>query len=98
MNSKSQAASCCRDDRQTEHEYKGPALVAPLDTKSSARYPSVHVICALQHWIVWYMKAHRFCHRAVFNYPLTHAGRANLASSVGPKTLGQRRGPILAVI
>ncbi|KAM5529545.1 hypothetical protein FOXYSP1_17389 [Fusarium oxysporum f. sp. phaseoli] len=36
MNSKSQAASCCLDDRQTEHEYKRPTLVAPLDRKSSA--------------------------------------------------------------
>ncbi|KAI8400729.1 hypothetical protein FOFC_19577 [Fusarium oxysporum] len=36
MNSKSQAASCCLDDRQTEHEYNRPTLVAPLDRKSSA--------------------------------------------------------------
>ncbi|KAI8411118.1 hypothetical protein FOFC_07712 [Fusarium oxysporum] len=48
MNSKSQAASCCLDDRQIEHEYKRPTLVAPLDSKSSAHFdlgcPSVHAI------------------------------------------------------
>ncbi|KAJ0133096.1 Uncharacterized protein HZ326_23840 [Fusarium oxysporum f. sp. albedinis] len=42
MNSKSQAASCCLDDRQIEHEYKRPTLVAPLDRKSSA-----HLILAV---------------------------------------------------
>lgn len=42
MNSKSQAACCCLDDRQTEHEYKRPTLVAPLDRKSSA-----HLILAV---------------------------------------------------
>ncbi|KAM5529269.1 hypothetical protein FOXYSP1_17113 [Fusarium oxysporum f. sp. phaseoli] len=36
MNSKSQAAGCCLDDRQTDHEYKRPTLIAPLDRKSSA--------------------------------------------------------------
>ncbi|EXL39230.1 hypothetical protein FOCG_18156 [Fusarium oxysporum f. sp. radicis-lycopersici 26381] len=42
MNSKSRAPSCCLDDRQTEHEYKRPTLVAPLDRKSSA-----HLILAV---------------------------------------------------
>jgi hypothetical protein len=42
MNSKSQAASYCLDDRQTEHEYKRPTLVAPLNRKSSA-----HLILAV---------------------------------------------------
>jgi hypothetical protein len=43
MNSKSQAASYCLDDRQTEHEYKRPTLVAPLNRKSSAHLiPKAH--------------------------------------------------------
>ncbi|KAI8404545.1 hypothetical protein FOFC_16040 [Fusarium oxysporum] len=42
MNFKLQAASCCLDDRQIEHEYKRPTLVAPVDRKSSA-----HLILAV---------------------------------------------------
>jgi hypothetical protein len=42
VSSKSRAASCCLDDRQTEHEYKRATLVAPLDRKSSA-----HLILAV---------------------------------------------------
>ncbi|KAI8416835.1 hypothetical protein FOFC_03148 [Fusarium oxysporum] len=49
MNSKSQAASCCLDDRQIEHEYKRPTLVAPLDRKSSA-----HLILAVHPCMRYY--------------------------------------------
>ncbi|KAJ0125709.1 Uncharacterized protein HZ326_31185 [Fusarium oxysporum f. sp. albedinis] len=61
MNSKSQAASCCLDDRQIEHEYKRPTLVAPLDRKSSAhlilavhpcmRYQACSYLSTMYHFI-----------------------------------------------